>query len=405
MKSTIFVLVMAGTFIFLPLKTQAADTTIKGTGATSATAGLEVTNSSDTSLLYVRNDGNVGIGTTAPGQKFVVLADDGTQVVVKKADGNVGIGTTNPKGKLDVAGGISAGTYAGVNTPPSNGMIISGNVGIGTTAPAGKLHIIPSDSVSDVGLVIKQGLTSGTGYQTLFRVLDKNGIERVAILSQGADGLTLTRIPLIQTTPIRDANGIMLLTSASAAQFLQAKGIYLAAGYTTPTINPGEIETGSGVNLTFSPGGNVRMTLLPNGNVGIGTTGPNAKFVVSGGSAVVGTAALATTATDGFLYIPSSAGSPTGTPTTQTGTVPIEYDTTNNRLYAYRGGAWHYFAETAGFQIPANEAKGLQVGDTVIGVIDSKMKDGALHAKYVKATELAKIAELEKRIKALEERK
>ena len=46
-------------------------------------------------------------------------------------------------------------------------------------------------------------------------------------------------------------------------------------------------------------------------------------------------AALATTATDGFLYIPTMAGAPTGTPTSITGKVPIVFDTTNNRIYAY----------------------------------------------------------------------
>lgn len=56
------------------------------------------------------------------------------------------------------------------------------------------------------------------------------------------------------------------------------------------------------------------------------------------GSVVVGAAALATSATDGFLYIPSMAGTPTGTPTTQTGTVAMVFDTTNNVLYIYDGG-------------------------------------------------------------------
>lgn len=53
---------------------------------------------------------------------------------------------------------------------------------------------------------------------------------------------------------------------------------------------------------------------------------------------VISNAALATDATDGFLYIPSCAGAPTGTPTTKTGRIPIVYDTTNERLYAYNGG-------------------------------------------------------------------
>lgn len=51
-------------------------------------------------------------------------------------------------------------------------------------------------------------------------------------------------------------------------------------------------------------------------------------------------AALATNATDGFLYIPSCAGTPTGTPTAITGKVPMVADTTNNKLYIYVGGAW-----------------------------------------------------------------
>lgn len=58
------------------------------------------------------------------------------------------------------------------------------------------------------------------------------------------------------------------------------------------------------------------------------------------GSAVVGAAALLTTATDGFLYIPTCPGVPTGIPTTFTGTAPLVVDSTDNRLYFYSSGAW-----------------------------------------------------------------
>jgi hypothetical protein len=57
--------------------------------------------------------------------------------------------------------------------------------------------------------------------------------------------------------------------------------------------------------------------------------------VVAGGSV-----ALATTATNGFLYVPTCAGTPTGTPTAITGMAPIVVNTTNNKLYFYSGGAW-----------------------------------------------------------------
>ncbi|MEI8201368.1 MAG: collagen-like protein [Bacteroidota bacterium] len=49
--------------------------------------------------------------------------------------GRVGIGTSTPHSKLDINGSAAIGTYAGVNTAPTNGLIVSGNVGIGTINP------------------------------------------------------------------------------------------------------------------------------------------------------------------------------------------------------------------------------------------------------------------------------
>ena len=69
-----------------------------------------------------------------------------TQLVL--SGGNVGIGTTSPVSKLDVKGGISAGSYAGINAAPTNGMIISGNVGIGTTSPVGLLDVAYSSGTA-----------------------------------------------------------------------------------------------------------------------------------------------------------------------------------------------------------------------------------------------------------------
>lgn len=56
----------------------------------------------------------------------------------------------------------------------------------------------------------------------------------------------------------------------------------------------------------------------------------------------LGSAALATNATDGFFYTQSCAGAPSGVPTSKTGRVPTVVDTTNGRAYFYYGGGWHY---------------------------------------------------------------
>jgi hypothetical protein len=53
---------------------------------------------------------------------------------------------------------------------------------------------------------------------------------------------------------------------------------------------------------------------------------------------VIGNAALATSATNGFLYIPTCAGTPSGVPTAFTGRVPIIFDTTGNKIWVYDGG-------------------------------------------------------------------
>ena len=63
-------------------------------------------------------------------------------------------------------------------------------------------------------------------------------------------------------------------------------------------------------------------------------------FRVETGSLIVGSAAIATTAKRGFFYAPSCAGPPTGTPVTQTGTVPMVVDSTDSKVYFYVSGGW-----------------------------------------------------------------
>ena len=94
----------------------------------------------------------------------------------------------------------------------------------------------------------------------------------------------------------------------------------------------GSSTTGHGGNIVF---------LTP------ATTSPTQRMLIDYlGNVVVGLAALAGDASDGFLYIPTIAGSPTGTPTAYSGRSPIVYQTGSDRLYIWNGSAWRYVATT-----------------------------------------------------------
>lgn len=57
-------------------------------------------------------------------------------------------------------------------------------------------------------------------------------------------------------------------------------------------------------------------------------------------------AAVATTATDGFLYLSTAPGAPTGSPTAFAGTAPMVVDSANHRAYV-NDGSWRYVELTA----------------------------------------------------------
>lgn len=111
-------------------------------------------------------------------------------------------------------------------------------------------------------------------------------------------------------------------TNANGGQLLLRTGQPTGSG--TSLILFQTQDVGSSGTTNNAGAFNRRMSIDMLGNVVIGST----------------TASLATTATNGFLYIPSMAGVPSGVPTTFTGTSPLTVDTTNSKLYFYSGGAW-----------------------------------------------------------------
>jgi hypothetical protein len=144
------------------------------------------------------------------------------------------------------------------------------------------------------------------------------------VISWNNGGITLThssgRLTLDNVLVIEGTNGSPSLSSDTANIFVLESNtsVQLAFGATSGGSTPFWVQTKQSTN-----GGNsFPLQLNP-----------------IGGSVAVG-ASVATTATDGFLYVPTCAGTPTGTPTTVTGCAPIVVNSTNNKLYFYSGGAW-----------------------------------------------------------------
>lgn len=133
-----------------------------------------------------------------------------------------------------------------------------------------------------------------------------NSETRVGILPNGTG--TVSGLNVHNNSDANNASLGQLLINATELRFANAV-----------------IGTGSYVPMTFFNGGSEAMRITTARNV------------------VQGTAAVATTATDGFLWITSCAGAPTGTPTAPyTNAAAMVVDTANNRLYVRVGSTWRY---------------------------------------------------------------
>lgn len=122
---------------------------------------------------------------------------------------------------------------------------------------------------------------------------------------------------------------------STAGQFVMTNlatvGVYISlvnsdtGGKDWRTYSTGSSETNGAGNFIIYNATNSRYGLICDKN----------------GSVIPGNlAAIATNAADGFLYVPTCAGIPTGTPSSYTGKSAMVVDSTNNKAYVYSGGAW-----------------------------------------------------------------
>ena len=281
----------------------------------------------DNIIDIVENTGGGGGGGIVPGAVALDVHDHFNQqrgggvlnpsaLTVQGTIVPPGVTLTKTTDKLSVFAATTSAELAGViSDETGSGVLVFGTSPTLTTPKIAKV-VAPSDSTTAIQLTKADGTTAVITLDTTNSRL-------------GVNVTPAATLDLLAPTGVAAVVQIKHQTDTQYSQFLAYENSTLLGAISFVGTNFATASRRKFLEIVSVPSG---------GGITLGTAGAIRTTIDGNGNLVHGTAALATTATDGFWYIPTCAGTPTGTPTAYTGRVPIIFDTTNSKLYIYNGG-------------------------------------------------------------------
>jgi hypothetical protein len=331
-----------------------------GSNASSSTYILELISNGST-RVYVRGDGNVGIGTTSPSQKLQV---DGALRLTSNpsvtADGTAAY-FWNQAGVGPTIGGLK---FQVQTNGATTAMTIddSQRVGIGTASPGARLDVLSTGEVSvfrssntnlyvtyrangtDVGYVGNGIGVVGGGSATDFGFQSINN----TVFSTGGTGLERMRIT---------SSGDLLIGATTSTYAFSNRGVIQINGASNAILGltTGGVDSG----YLYHTGTDMLVWNSKAGYVAIGTNNAERMRITSGGNVGIGTTTIfhsAKLSVAGLMHFPFDSNSDIG------GAVQGFWTQGANGTNYYAGGLKFYY-----FNNPSGSGYSLQQGMTLDG--------------------------------------